>query len=490
MAKRFVTADALRSAAAQPARGADRAVSELRASAPRLSLALAGLLTAALLPIATPEARAVHYRVRARTAGDAYQLVTGAGDVLNRRRLHQTLGLEAHDLLSDGSHTLSVATLLRFDADFGLTDDAQVAAPSLEREQLSLQYAFVEGRDLAGLLDLRLGRQAHFDALDPLMLDGAVATLRSPWGVGLELIMGLEVQDAASDLNASALELDGARILGDLDDAAAHDVPTTWVLGASLVTTASRSTRARLGYRRLFSSGAVDAEKLGGSLYQRLGDTLHLTTTGSYDLVHARFDRLQAGLRWALGDALDLEAELVRLLPLFDTDSIFNLFAAQPLNDANLRLRLHPSDRSTLYLGGLLRFAVPGDGDDADRSDPEPLQAWGAMAGYAHRFGPRGRLRADLAWEGGASGARWLADLGTTLTLAAHEWELDARLTFLGVTDPLARTRDTVSGGYQLGARYLVRDGAVAELMVEQHWSQHAPSHLRVFALLDLDVWP
>ncbi|TNF30153.1 MAG: hypothetical protein EP329_14155 [Deltaproteobacteria bacterium] len=432
-------------------------------------------------------AHAVHYRVQAETVGDAYQLVTSSNLLLNRRRLHQYLGLQASDLLSDGEYALNAAVLFRFDADFGITDQNLEDVYHLRRQQLSLQYAWVDGRGVAGFIDFRLGRQVHYDALDYLMLDGVVLTFATPWYFGVELQAGLEVKDGMAGLNQSAFELDGVRII---EDGEANDRPTV-VVGAALVSRDLTYTRARLGYRRLFSGGEVDAEKVGGSFYQRLVEGLHLSTLASYDLYNGRFDRLQAGLRWQATPFLDVEGEYVRLLPSFDADSIFNIFTAFPLNDGNLRLRLHPSDEDRLYVGGMVRFfGNEGYTDGLLLDDVDTVvQAYGAMAGYFRRFAPDTTLHVDLSWESGYGGERMMGDVGASYTLVPREWVLDGRLTAVSFADGLQDNLDGFSFGYQLGARYLIERKAAVSLLVEHNFSRLQSSNLRVYAVVDLDFW-
>jgi len=449
--------------------------------------ALFGAVALCVAVASPPPAHAVHYRIQAETVGDAYQLVTSSNLLLNRRRLHQYLGFQAMDLLSDGEYQLNAAALFRFDADFGITDDELEDVYGLRRQQLSLQYAWVDGREIGGFVDFRLGRQLHYDALDFLMLDGLVISFATPWYFGVELQAGLEVKEGMAGINASALELDGVRVIEGEDE---NDRPTL-VIGAALVTRDLTYTRARLGYRRLFSDGEVDSEKVGGSFYQRIVEGLHLSTLASYDLYNGRFDRLQAGLRWQATDFLDVEGEYVRLLPSFDADSIFNIFTAFPLNDGNLRLRLHPSSEDRLYLGGMIRFfGNEGYTDGQLLADVDTVvQAYGAMAGYFRRFSKHTTLHVDASVETGYGGDKFMGDVGASYALVANEWVLDGRLTAVSFADGLQDDLEGFSFGYQLGARYLVETKAAVSLLVEHNFSRLQTSNLRVYAVVDLDFW-
>lgn len=449
--------------------------------------ALGLVLGSALTPA---PAAAADFRVYSLTVGDAYQLVTSGNEVLNRRRLHQYVGFGAYHLLDPEDDTLSISALFRFDADFGLSDREREDVKNLRKDQLSIPYVFIQAKDVAGFLDVTLGRQLHADALDYLMMDGGIVTVKTPLYFGVELIGGLEVKESLSDFNVSAFELDGVRFLRDEKPAD----KTTVVLGAALVTEDLTWTRAWLGYRRLFSGGYVDQEKVGGSFYQRVVEGLHVNALASYDLYNGRFDKIQAGIRWQVSDAFDVEGEYLRMLPSFDADSIFNIFTAFALNDGHLKLRWHGSADSQLYVGGMVRF-FGNEGYGAREGEllleekATVVEAWGAMGGIAQRFGRDGRLHLDASWETGYGGDRLLVDLGGAWAVVPEEWQLDARATAILIEDALQPNLETFGFGYQLGASYLVEKKAAVSLMVEQNFNRLQTQSLRVLAVVDLDFW-
>ncbi len=444
---------------------------------------LTGLLAATMVLLAgPPSVRAAHFRVESETIGDAYQLVTSDDELVNRRRLHQYLGFGAYDLTGDGSNALSVVTLMRFDADLGLTDEDVARVDVFREHQLSIQTAYVRGQGLFGRLDFKLGRFLHSDPIDYLMMDGLVATVRLPWRLGLELLAGYEADNHVGDLTASQFELDGVRYVEGVHP----DGPST-ALGAALLFDAPWDTRARIGYRRLFSGedDEVDQEKIGAALYQHLGP-VHLYGTGSFDLYNRLVDRVHAGARWQVTDAWDLEGQYVRLRPTFDADSIFNVFSIQPLNDVNGRVRWHLSDGHRVYAGGMVRlFSVEEGREVVD----ETVSATGLMAGWYRSWGALGRLGADVSHEGGYGGQRTLFDVGGLWGVDPNVFEVDGRLTAVRFEDALQDQLEAWSFGYQLGGRFLVDRRAALSLMVEHNFNRIHVSQLRVFAVADVDVW-
>ncbi|MGM0575751.1 MAG: hypothetical protein ACQEXJ_08495 [Myxococcota bacterium] len=442
------------------------------------------------LCLAWTPADAVRYHVRSETIGDAYQLVRADDEVLNRRRIHQYLGLGAYDLLTSEEHRLNLVTLFRFDADFGITEEELDAVRTLRREQLSIQQAYVEGRDLGGVVDFRLGRQIHYDPIDFLMLDGLVATVSTPWHVGVEVQAGLEAGNRLGDVTTSQLELDGVRLIDGVQE---RDRPK-WVLGAALVTTDLLWTRARLGYRRIFSGGEVNQEKIGAGFTQRVAGALHLDGAVSYDLFSEAFDRIRAGASWRITPAWEVEAQYVRTVPTFDADSIFNIFATWPLNDVNGRVRWRLGRDRSVYAGGMVRLFQNEDWPDAEEDTAtgdvdDAVTATGAMAGYVHGFGERGSVSVDLSWEDGYGGQRGLLDVWGRWAVLPGVVELDGRLTGIRIEDGLQERLEAWGGGYQLGGRWLVGERASIQAMLEHNFNRLRPSQVRFFVVADVNLW-
>lgn len=444
--------------------------------------------------LAAPRARAVEFRIESHTLGDAYQLVTSGNEVLNRNRLHQLLGLSMYDIEGTGENLWSFQSLFRFNVDFGLTERELDEVVGLERTKLSIQYAMLQGEGLfGGLIDVKLGRQLMMDGLDYLMMDGGVVTVNTPFFLALELHAGLEVRNDTWDLNDSQFETDGTRFIEDTEETTDA---ASLVFGAALMTRDLNYARYRVGYRRYFSSGAVDAEKVGGSFHQRIVEGIDLSGIVSWDLFNGRFDRIQAGGRVKIADHTELDLEYVRTNPTFDGDSIFNIFSVYPMNDLNARWRLYPGKNDRFHLGGKVRLTGNEAYDDPGTTlygDVDTMVAsWGAMAGWHHSFGPRGidgRMMVDLTWEAGFGGDRLFADVGGVWAIVPREWELEGRLTVVDFSDELQENLNAVSFGYQVGGRYLVDKKAGFAVIAEHNMNRLQTHQFRVFALIDLDLW-
>ncbi|MFO0750037.1 MAG: hypothetical protein U1F43_30860 [Myxococcota bacterium] len=467
-------------------------------------LLVCAVATAALTP---RPAAAYEFLVESETIGDVYQLVTSGNDVLNRRKLHEYLGLSMWDITGHDEQRLSVRTLFRFDADFGLSD-AEVADTSLRRDSMTMQFAYIEGHDLlGGYFDFKLGRHLKADAIDYLVLDGATVAIGTPLHVALELEGGKEVKADLWSLNANnQMETDGTRLIryhGDqpadaamnaLSDETFAAAVTSWVVGAWLVTRDINYAQYKIGYRRIFSGGAVDSEKIAGAFRQRIVDGVDISGVASWDLFNGRFDRLEAKAKWRITDWTEVEAEYVRTLPSFDADSIWNIFTAFAQNDVNVHWRLYPSDQDRVSLGGMFRLYGNEAYIDGEVTAPvnTVVQAWGADAGYSHGFGKNGlcgRFTADFSLEGGYGGSRMLAGLGAAWSIVPRRWELDGRVTAVDIDDEYQSNLHAFSFGYELGARYLIDKRAAFAVTAEHNMNRLNNQQFRVFALVDLALW-
>ncbi|MEZ4269685.1 MAG: hypothetical protein R3F39_25275 [Myxococcota bacterium] len=438
----------------------------------------------------------MQFRVRSQTIGDAYQIVRSDRGLINRRRLHQYLGLDAFDLTGHGDARLNLVTLFRFDADFGLDDEDTDGIIGLQNNQLSIQAAYVEGRELGGFFDFRLGRQMHADPIDFMMLDGVVARAKTPWHLGVEVQAGIEADNRIGTVTSSQFELDGDRRVVDRGDPSDPEVlqrdniPKI-VLGAALLLTDLQWTQARIGYRRIVADGKVAQEKVGAAFSQRIAQRVDVSLSGSYDLYRQDFDQIRAGIGARLTDALDLDLEYVRLVPTFDADSIFNVFNTLPLSDLNGRLRWHLSAEQSMYMGGMLRFFNNDQFPDELLTRPAGrlVNAGGGMAGWSKGFGARGDMGVDLSFEAGYGGTRALLDVSGRWAAIPRVLEFDGRLTGLRFVDELQPGLQAWGGGYQLGAEWLVDSRASVRLAVEHNFNRIQTSQLRVMLVADLSFW-
>lgn len=435
-----------------------------------------------------PSAEAVRFHVQARLVGDGYQLITSDDEVLNRRRGHVYLGLGLYDLLGDESYNLNMQTLMRFDTILGVESEEQDRLYNFDQHQFALLHAYIEGKKLAGFLDFKVGRFTHADSLDYLMMDGAKLTFNiAPAYMAVELMAGLESKNDGNPITQNQAELDGVRFLDNKAQTANDEA--TIVVGGALKLINLPTTRLRFGYRRLMSGEnlRVDSEKIGGAFYHNFVKQFDMHLNWSYDFYVDDLDKIQARFTIKPTEFFDIDLQYVRQLPVFDTDSIFNVFASRALNDINARFRLHLDRTHRIYLGGYVRLFGSDELDKPYEENTELIEAFGASAGWFKRFGWDGRVGVDFIYEGGFGGERVFVDASGTWAPLPRELEFDFRVTMVYFDEDLIENLNAVSGGYQLGARYMIEDKAAFMLMAEHNFSRLQSSQFRLSFVIDFN---
>jgi|GEM_PF-1198869 len=460
---------------------------------------IAACVCAAAVVAAPSEAEAVRFHVQSRLVGDGYQLITADNEVLNRRRGHVYLGLGLYDLMGDESYNLNFQTLLRFDTFIGISNEEKERLYSWDDHRFALLNAFVQGRRIGGFMDFKVGRFTHADSLDFLMLDGAQLTFNiDPAFLALELIAGLESKHDGNPLTQNQAELDGVRFIKGRTETENDNL--TIAVGGAIRLININGTRLRFAYRRLMSGATLvgnsdgeksqlrtDSEKIGGAFYQRFIPELDLHLNWSYDFYVNDLDRMHARLGIKPTEAFDIDVQYIRQVPVFDTDSIFNIFAARPLNDINTRFRFHLDESHRVYLGGYVRLFRNDEYTQADFTAETGAEAFGASAGWFKSFGWDGRAGVDVIYEGGYGGTRVFVDAAGTWAPLPREFELDLRVTMVYFDADQLENLNAVSGGYQLGARYMIDDTAAFMVLAEHNFNRLQTSQFRLQFIIDFN---
>jgi hypothetical protein len=283
------------------------------------------------------------------------------GALLSRRRLVQYVNLGVYDLLQprgadekrrafeDGQ--LRIVSSMRVRHDFGgYAREGSTLGPrlvgTLDQRQIDIMFAYLEAENLKGMIDLRAGRQFEMSGLDWYAFDGAWIRLRTPVHLAVEAFGGFQV-DGTALFGFPTAELDGT-------SATPADRAYSPMVGAAVASTGLKFLDARLAYRRTFSPlgvnrsvvnddgsqgllSGVDQEIVSLALAGRFADG-RLSPYGSlrYNVGTARVDDVSAGLQLAFTDKHLLRAFYLRTRPVFDLDSIFNVFSQQAFEDARL----------------------------------------------------------------------------------------------------------------------------------------------------------
>ncbi len=457
---------------------------------------------------------AAEIRTVARTLGEGYMVrVPGPeGQLLSRRRLVQYVNLGVYDLLAprdrgelrraheDGQ--LRLVTSMRVRHDFGTYQtgaDGRAAAlvNQIDGRQIDVMFAYLEAENLRGMIDLRAGRQFEMSGLDWYAFDGAWFRVRTPVHLGLEVFGGFQV-DGAALFGFPTFEQDGTA-------GTAADNKRSPMVGAAASVVGLRWFDARLAYRRTFSPlgvnqsvvnddgsvglpSAVDQEVVSLSAAARAADgRLSPYVALRYNLGTGRLDDTSAGLQLAFTPKHLLRFMYLRTRPVFDLDSIFNVFNLQAFEDARLVYQVQLGDRWTLAARGQFRFfrdAVTAHLGTAPERKLTVGAGGGATAGFRVR---RFSARVDGYGLGGEGGLRVGGNLDTRTMVAWDRVAIDGRVFALRYRDELTAARQGYSVALQAGVNVQLWRGIHLAVLGEEMFTSFYSQAFRVFGALTAD---
>ncbi|MBK6916727.1 MAG: hypothetical protein IPH07_04950 [Deltaproteobacteria bacterium] len=464
--------------------------------------------------VSSASAQAADVRTVSRTIGEGYMVRQPGpeGTLLSRRRLVQYVGIGVYRILppkrvdelqrapEDGQ--LQVVSSLRIRHDFGtFRRSAQGASAGLlnaiDGRQLDMLYGYLEGRNLGGAVDFRVGRQFEMSGLDFYAFDGGWIRARTPAHLAFEAFGGFTVN--ASD------------ILGLVDYApdgtsnTPSDSITTPMVGAAFAMDSVKFMDARFAYRRTWTperfgrdlegtdgsrglGRGVDQEFVTATLALRLAaGKVSPSFAARYNLGTDRLDDTSAMLSWALTDLHTLRAQYIRTVPSFDLDSIFNVFASEAIEDVRAVYEVRPGPYWTLY-GRFQGRIFRADTTAALATAPDRRTRFGGggATGFAYRR-RRFAARGDLFGMAGEGGGRIGGDLDTRTHVVYDRLALDARLYAVGYRDDLVAARRGYSAALQLGGNLRMAHGIYLNLVGEQLFTSFYRSAFRALAMLSVD---
>lgn len=468
---------------------------------------------AAALGGAEPAA-AAEVRTVARTIGEAYmvRMPGPEGTLVSRRRVVQYVNLGVFELLppkepgqwrrdhEDGQ--LRLVSSMRLRHDFGTyqtraTGDARSLLESLDGRQIDVLFGYLEGDNLGGHVDLRVGRQFEMSGLDFYAFDGGWVKVRTPAHIAVEAFGGLQV-DGSAVFGFPTFELDGTAGTG-------ADQVSSPMVGAAVSMDDVEFMDARFAYRRTWTPASfgedlldsdgtrglragVDQEIWSGSLALRLAHgKLSPFTSARYNLGTSRLDDLGAGLMWAVTELHSVRAQYLRTIPSFDLDSIFNVFSVTPFEDVRVVYEVRPGPRWRLdarFQGRVFRDEVTGVLGTA----PEKAVRWGAGggAGAAYRRRRVG-MRADAFGLGGEGGTRVGGSVDVRTHVIHDRLGLDGRGYVLYYQDEVDAARTGYSVAMQAGANLKLGHGVYLNVVGEEMFTPFLRGAFRAFGILSVD---
>lgn len=453
-------------------------------------VALAALVAAGSALAAPGAARAAIYQIQSSTMGDLSGSRRADGTDIIRRRAHQQLGLNAFDLLGDGSNQLYFVSSFRFSTDFGIEQRDLDANASLQTYDLALLYAYIEAKQLGGLVDMRLGRQYEIDAIDMVLFDGLRVRVDTPWYFGVEALGGIEARNRIGGVSTNPAELDGTLEREVQFDGSIRDTPVRAVYGAGLYLTDLAYTQLDVKFRRiqtLDGSGDVNQQRVGAAFQQRIIEGLHINGSASYDFFLSLLNEARGGIRYRPVHLFEIEASYAYLIPTFDADSIFNVFSWRPMNRATERVRFFFGDDLWAYVGSYQSFV--GADNSVTPEDVEGLVSdIGVTVGGRWVVGSQASVGAEFSTQRGYGGDQTFVDAGGQYWFLDGELGADLRLLLAIFDDEQQDRLDGTMFGAQLSGTWRFSELGQVQLLVEHATTQLQPSWMRVFAVVSFDA--
>lgn len=439
------------------------------------------------------------------TTAQFYEVRSPSGQtILARRRLTTTLGAAVYDLFdrADDPRAPSVTfrARLRYDADYGgSVDETSIArvdrlVPGFSRGPVDLMYGYIEGRRFFdGVLGFRIGRQYVTDSLGWWSFDGGLVKVTTPYYFAIEVYGGLE-QRGGLPFSTSRYERDGIW-RGDRSDyerdptlypsfQPSHIAPA---IGAAIESAGFTWLHGRLTYRRVYNTGSSNVSAFGSRLddnatydgwrisHERIGYAADATLPSlggvkvgfAYDLYGRRMANVFASLDWYTSQTLTVSLDYDYFRPTFDADSIWNFFAAMPMNDLGLRTAWDVTRRVSLS-GGLraraFTHATAPETDPAFHTSPNGLHEANQYPSSA--IEPMGGVNISGRYRigDGFFGVRGVADVarsGDRVGLDVYgertfetRYVLQTRAGLWHWDDKLRAHRDATNVGYAIGVGY------------------------------------
>jgi hypothetical protein len=203
-----------------------------------------------------------------------------------------------------------------------------------------LYYLYADYRDLFDKVDLKVGRQFVNLAAGSAIIDGAQVDLKNVGPVAFTILGG---RDVLFGIN------------GEIGD------PGNTVMGVGATLTGFKKTNAEFSWFRKWDGGDISRDLLGATFSQYLLNSLKVYGNTRFDLVSETFNEVLGGIKYYPLSNLILTAEYYQSYPIFDTTSIFSVFATNQFQEGVFRADYIFNDQVSVNAG----YNRQGYGDGA-----------------------------------------------------------------------------------------------------------------------------
>lgn len=201
-------------------------------------------------------------------------------------------------------------------------------------------YLYLDYRDLAGMADLRLGRQFVSNAAGNAVIDGLMVDLKKIGPVGIMAFGGRDVVFGIDGEMGRSMNTD---------------------LGISAYLNGFRKTDAEISWLRKWERSEAARDTIGASFKQYLFGMAKIYGNAKYDLPSEAITEGLAGVKIFPTSDLTFTGEYYSSYPIFDTTSFYSVFAVDKYRESTFRADYTLTDILSLNLGYNRQWY--GDGD-------------------------------------------------------------------------------------------------------------------------------
>jgi hypothetical protein len=296
-----------------------------------------------------------------------------------------------------------------------------------------LYYLYGDYSNLFDKVDIRVGRQFVNSAAGNAIIDGGKVDLKNVGPVAFSVMGGRNV---FFNLNGEGTSY------------------RDFAFGASAYLDGFRNTDAEVSYFVKLDNDGVARDQLGASFKQYLFNSVKVYANTRFDIPSETFSEVLAGVKYYPLSDLVLTGEWYQSYPIFDSTSIFSVFAVSRYQEGVFRADYTINDKISVNAG---YSKQDYEGADADVFEVgcriRPIEHLQVTLNYDHRNGYGGDLNggiAEIAYE------------------ATKKLELAGGVHF-DVYERDKITGEETARKYWLGSKYKIDDKMSASVRVEDN---------------------
>jgi hypothetical protein len=245
-----------------------------------------------------------------------------------------------------------------------------------------LYYLYGDYSNLFDKVDIRLGRQFVNYAAGSAIIDGGKIELKNVGPIAFSIMGGRNV---FFNLNGEGTSY------------------RDFAFGAAAYLNGFRNTDIELSYFMKLDNDGVARDQVGASFKQYLFNSLKVYGNARFDIPSETFSEVLAGLKYYPRADLVFTGEWYQSYPIFDSTSIYSVFAVSRYQEGVIKLDYSINDKIAINAGYNRQVYEDADADVFELGCRiRPIEHLMLSLNYDHRNGYGGRLNggiADISYE-------------------------------------------------------------------------------------------